>query len=178
MADRYLLALVALLALTSAPMAAHGGTRPSVNINWDENTKFKKYHTYTWVTRPLHANVKPADADRVQGAIDRYLASRGFKRSDAADFAIAFNAVGAKPKTYEGSVAEGYATASLSVDIYDAATKLPIWSGIETADVISKLTDQELDKAVELLLTRFPPWHGCSHNPAEELINDCPQPEY
>jgi hypothetical protein len=172
------LAALPILLLCSQSVAA-GPHPPNVNITWDQNIKFGKYHSYIWVpgrTPPAGENV--ADYERVRASIDRYLASRGFRKGPTGEFAIAVRATDAKPG-YEGS---GWGSvASLSIDIYDTATKHRIWNGIAKVEVsrlwngIAKvevrrrLSPHELDRAVERLLDRFPPSHGCFHGPAKTL---------
>jgi hypothetical protein len=168
-------AVVSLLALIVAATEVSSAPQPMVVINWADYVTFSKYHSYIWVERPLHADVSRADADRVRALIDRYLASRGFKKSEAGDFAIAFHAEGGAQTPYQGSLLQGGHTAALSIDIYDTSTKRPIWSGRAAADLGgSKVTDQQLEKAIERLLTRFPPSHGCSHLPADTEVIPCP----
>src|SRR3954467_4469598 len=67
------LAALPILLLCSQSVAA-GPHPPNINITWDQNIKFGKYHSYIWVpgrTRPAGENV--ADYERVRASIDRYL---------------------------------------------------------------------------------------------------------
>jgi hypothetical protein len=171
----HLTTVVSLFALICSATAVSSAPQPTVVINWADGVKFGKYHSYIWVERPLHADVSRADAERVRSLIDRYLASRGFKESETADFAVAFHAQGVTQTPYQGSLLQGGQTAALSIDIYDTSTKRPIWSGRAATDLGgSKVTDQQLEKAIERLLTRFPPSHGCSHLPADTEVIPCP----
>lgn len=167
--------LATLLAVLATSRIAAASLAPSVSFAWDEERSFKNYHRYAWVPRPIPPGVDTADYERIRATIDNYLATRGFTKSQTPDFAIAFDAVGAGQGNYEGSYGSGWGSvASLAIDIYDTGTKRPIWNGIERVEISSRLTQPQLGKAVELLLTRFPPSHGCSRNPADEIINDCP----
>lgn len=162
--------------LLCSRLAVAGPYPPNVTINWDDEIKFGKYHSYIWV--PGHTpppGVNAADYDRVHSSIDRYLASRGFKKGPTGEFAISFHAVGAT-EGYEGSYRPGWGSvATLSIDIYDTATKKPIWNGAGRVEVSRRLSQGELDRAVARLLERFPPSHGCSHSPADTLIHPCPR---
>ena len=169
MTRRHLLLAVFPIMLLASPVVAQ-----NFHLDWDRDVKFSKYHTYVWAPRSTQQAATSPDYARVLASIDRYLASRGFTKGAAGDFAVGFTAVGAS-KEYEGSYGAGSTVGSLSIDIYDTATKRPIWNAAVSMNVSSQLSQQQLDRAVQRLLDRFPPSHGCSHNPAETLINPCPR---
>jgi len=169
-------AAASLLLSLAAPLAPVAGqSAATVDFNFDPSVDFARYRTYSWVPRPLPEGVTPADYERVRTSIDRVLAARGYRKADSGDFAVAFSAVPFTRTEYSGSYRGGWASsASLSIDIYDAATRRPVWSGIGKKDLSAGLSDSQLDRAVDLILNRFPPSHGCSHHPANEFVEECP----
>jgi hypothetical protein len=119
------LALLALVTLMLSPSAALSAA-PNVHVNWDQNVKFSKYHTYTWVPRITREAAASGEFARVRASIDHYLVSRGFGQAANPDFVIAFSAVGAVPPDYQGSYEPGWGSvARLSIDIYDASDQTP-----------------------------------------------------
>jgi len=165
-----------LLAVTAPIGSVTGQSTAAVDFNFDPSIDFGKYHTYSWVPRAAPEGLNPADYERVRASIERVLTARGYRKAEGGgDFAVAFSGVPFARTEYSGSYRGGWASsASLSVDVYDAATKRPVWSGIIKKDLSAGLTDSQLDKAVDLVLNRFPPSHGCSHHPANEFVEECP----
>jgi hypothetical protein len=165
-----------LLALTVPLSSAASQPAGIVDFNFDPTVDFGKYRTYSWVPRPVPEGLDKADYEKVRASIDRVLAARGYRKAEAGDFAVAFSAVPYQRTEYSGSYRGGWASsASLSIDIYDTATRRPIWSGIGKKDLSAGLSDSQLDGVVDLVLNRFPPSHGCSHHPANEFVEECPQ---
>jgi len=167
-----------LICATPFPAAAKPVSGPGLIVNFDPTANYGKYHRYKWVPRPIPSGVKASDYERVRASIDRALASRGFAKSDEADFAIAFTARPGEQGEYLGSYRDnlGWA-AALSIDIYDASTKLPIWHGMELTKTRSPVPPQVLDRVTADLISNFPPSNrstDCPHqHPGEEKISVC-----
>jgi hypothetical protein len=151
--------------IVASPVAA--AAEPIVRFDYDQSVNFSKYHSYTWVPRGQDG-VSDADYQRVRTAVDRSLASR-FKRAEQADFAVAISGVvGRTSGEYQGSYASANSNDSLlSIDIYDTTTKRPFWHGIASS------TPGDAERAVKRLLEYFPPSHGCSTLPGDQLLNKC-----
>ncbi|HEY5724204.1 MAG TPA: DUF4136 domain-containing protein [Allosphingosinicella sp.] len=163
------------LALALPLASAAGQSQGAVAFDFDPTVNFLKYRTYSWVSRPAPEGVSPADYERARASIDRVMAARGFSKAEPGDFAIALTAVPFNRAEFRGSYRGGWASVpSISIDIYDMATRRPVWSGIGKKDLDARLTDSQLDKAIELILGRFPPSRGCSHHPANEFVEECP----
>lgn len=167
-----------LLAVLGVLLASPATGQANFNLNWDENISFKKYNTYIWAPRVTRQAASSPDYALVRASIDRYLISRGFKNGAAGDFAVAFTLAKGAHGDFEGSYRPGSSSrGSLGIDIYDTATKQPIWHADIGADLQGQATQQQIDQAVHAMLNRFPPSHGCSHNPAHTLIHACPRDE-
>ena len=166
-----------LILVTPCSAAAQRVSEPTLVVKFDPAQNYKKYRSYSWVSRPMPAGVNQADYERVRASIARSLGSRGFTPADVGDFAVAFKAMPSRSGSYEGSYDDDWG-ASLSVDIYDTATKQPVWHGVELTRIPSPVSQTTLDGAVDELILRFPPvpavaarLDGCAHaHPAEEKI--------
>jgi hypothetical protein len=172
----WLKALPLFVVILATPLATAGGqSDAAVTFSYDHDVEFNKLKTYIWVPRPVPAGATQADYDRVRVAIDRVLAERGFREESPGDFAIAFTAVPYQHRDYTGSYESGWSsTAGLIIDIYDTSTKRAIWSARGKRELTARLTDSELNRAVELVLNRFPPAHGCDRSAGAELLERCP----
>jgi hypothetical protein len=150
---------------------------------------FTKLHKYSWVAEsPLirsesrRFEISPLTVGRIQAAIERELAAKSFEwvpRREDADFAVSFT-VGARdtinvddyPPYYRGDwnwttpyhgphVAVGaYTEGTLAIDVFDNATREPIWHGwarktIAGADVDDP--EAAINAAVAAILEDFPP---------------------
>jgi Domain of unknown function (DUF4136) len=151
----------------------------SVSYDFDRAANFAAFKTYSWVrgtelTDRLNHN-------RVVGAIDTQLASRGFtKLPDAApaDVLVAYHASFDKNLRINGfsngwgpyrlgGFCEGTVTTedilmgTLIVDMVQANTKTIIWRGTAVGEVNPKLSPEKRDKkinsAVEKIFKNYPP---------------------
>jgi hypothetical protein len=157
-------------------------------IDFDTAADFGRYRTYTWVIEePLMrteqgrgATVSPLVQQRIRDAIDRTLAGKGYRREEAADFAVAFT-VGVRerqvlshwdpydPYYYRGryppypwrAFVETYTEGTLAIDIYDVASKRPVWNGHATKVLgEADTTAERIDAVVAHVLAGFPPKPG------------------
>jgi hypothetical protein len=151
--------------------------------------EFSKFHSYAWMAEsPLiraesgRVEVSALTVRRIREAIERELAKKGFEIApvrEAADFAVSFT-VGARdmitledyPPYYRGQWEWGrpyywpsvdaamYTEGMLAVDIFDNATREPVWHGWARKTILqSDIRDPEstIDAAVEAILADFPP---------------------
>jgi hypothetical protein len=161
-------------------VAAGCSTSPRVETDHDPAADFSRYQTYTWAYSAAPRGMNPLLYERVRGSIDRSLAARGFTQQSAGDFAVAFT-LGARDKvevTDFGPYApfypgygwgwggmggmnrvdvNQYTEGTLTIDVYDAATKKPVWHGVATQNVSGTPDQESIDTAVDSVLARFPP---------------------
>ena len=157
----------------------------STTSDFDPNTDFSKYKTYSWydgevlADDALHTN--PLEKKRVIHSIDSYLASNGYKLvTSGADFTVIVHA-GTKEKMQINNYGYGgygygmygrgwgpgfgmtqtdvtyYDETTLVIDIADAGKKELVWRGTGTGIIHGKLTDEERYEVVAKILANFPP---------------------
>jgi hypothetical protein len=158
----------------------------SVRQDFDPDADFSNYSTYAWM-QPRDAPTGDPRADnplihsRVRAAIDRTLASRGYRPTeDTPDFYVGYHlslrsrldvrtidtaygygrAVRWGGIGYETQVTE-YDEGTLIVDIADNAKQTLVWRGSGTRRVsrnpTPEKTTETLNRAVEEILAQFPP---------------------
>lgn len=178
MVRRPLLAAARLTLLGAALALGSCASTPTVNTDHDATADFSRYHSYVWVYTGTPQGMNPLMFERVRASIDRSLAARGFRQDPNGDFAIAFT-VGRRDSvevTDFGSYGPYYrhwgpgfrdvevrnvTDGTLVIDIYDAATKKPVWHGTATQQINpDKVDPATIDVAVDSVLSRFPPQPG------------------
>lgn len=156
-----------------------------VSQDYDPAFSFADLQTYGWIQESSMARDKsgvryPLVESRIQDAVDRELAAKGYRKADAdqADFLVAFHAAAQEKldvfTTYDyygygwrgGFVAPRttvtqYTEGTLILDIIDRALEQLIWRGIGTQMVSSdqdpeKLTER-INEGVRAILADFPP---------------------
>lgn len=163
----------------AAALAVSGcATGPNVRTDHDASVDFSRYRTFSWVYTAPPTGMNPLVFQRVKDSIDRELQTR-FTPADPGDFAVAFT-IGRRDSVqvtdfgpygpfYRGwgwggrnvdvrNVTDG----TLIIDIYDTATKRPIWHGIATQQVNPSRppSQAQIDAAIAEVLSRFPPAPG------------------
>jgi len=152
-------------------------TTPQVRYDADPTANIAAYRSYSWAFSAMPSNINPLLYQRVKDGIDRTLASRGYSASQNGDFAVAFT-LGSRDRTEVttlGSYGAYYrpmmgwggmnsvdvrnvTEGTLAIDIYDVASKRPVWHGTATHDVGKDTASQEkVDAAVAAILANFPP---------------------
>jgi hypothetical protein len=162
-------------ALLLAAAFAITATAADVRVDYDHQTNFERYHTYSW-GKVQTSN--PLWQQRVQDAVDRDLQARGWQRVESdGDMMIA--AVGSTQNQQEyttyydnmggwrwrgiGGTAtttvENYRVGTLVVDIYDANSKQLIFRGVASDTLSDKPehNERKLEKAVDKMFKKFPP---------------------
>jgi hypothetical protein len=138
-------------------LAACATTLP-VRTDFDKQTNFSVYHTYSWVgDNPMiiaagdNPEISPLTRSRIMTAIENELQGKGYTRAavrDKADFAVAFTVgtrdridINAYPAAYRGSWywshsywdyeirSQTYQEGMLAIDIFDQRTHQPVWHG-------------------------------------------------
>ncbi|MEO0689457.1 MAG: DUF4136 domain-containing protein [Pseudomonadota bacterium] len=174
------------LALALATATACSTT--SVNTDYSPTADFKSFRTYTWVTTDPQPGVNPLLFGRIKDTIDREMAAKSYTLSDNPDFAVAITlgardeirqdyvapAYGAYGGFYPGYGLRPYSSAwaysysptqisqvtkgTLAIDVYDAASKEPVWHGTGTKTIDRDNIKQEnVDQVIAEVLAKFPP---------------------
>jgi hypothetical protein len=150
---------------------------PTVKTDFDPATNFGGYHSYSWIYTATPQGMNPLLFERVRASINRSFAARGFAQATPGEFAVAFT-IGRRDSvqiTDFGAYGPSYrpyawgpgfhdidvrqiTDGTLVIDIYDTATRKPIWHGIATQQVDPNKVDQAvIDTAVDAVLAGFPP---------------------
>ncbi|MEX2523598.1 MAG: DUF4136 domain-containing protein [Gammaproteobacteria bacterium] len=160
-----------------------------VRTDYDREADFSEYRTFTWVSDdPMimpeggSPRVSPLNRQRIISAIETELQKMGYDKAagnQEADFAVAFT-VGTReridfdsyPLAYRRSWywrpsywdyeirARTYEEGMLAIDIFDQATRKPVWHGFTHKRITSgDRSDPEpvIREAVAAILAKFPP---------------------
>jgi hypothetical protein len=148
-----------------------------VSTDYDHKADFSRYHTYSWI------GVKAGNSlwqDRITGAIDSQLAAKGWTKvasgGDAAVSAFGRTVERDTMQTfYDGFPGWGWhgwggmgtatttvvpeKVGTLTIDMFDGATKKLIWRAMATDTLSSKpeKNDKKLENAVGEIFEHFPP---------------------
>lgn len=167
---RRLLGLAAALALGAC------ATGPAVRTDFDPQASFAGLRTYTWAHDTPQPGVNPLTWQRTRDAIDRNLQARGFTPGQPGQFAVGFTlgrrdrletwnygpyyagwgrwgGMGWTGGTQVRTVTEG----TLTIDVFDVATRRPMWTGSATRRIGRDVSQADIDAAVNAVLARFPP---------------------
>jgi hypothetical protein len=153
---------------------------PTVHTDVAPDANFSNFRTFTWVFEGAPRGMNPILFDRVRSSIDRQLQAQGFTAGQPGDFAVGFT-IGARDRVevtdfgpYAGSyvgwgwrnpgmggsttTVRQFTEGSLTIDIYDVATRRAVWHGVATQTIGSGNVDQaQIDTAVAAVLRDFPP---------------------
>ena len=161
--------LVALVAGTAAAV--------TVSTNFLPETDFSKLKTYYWV-KVEGQNVDPITDEQVKRAVDAQLQVKGWRKLDSseADAYVAYQVAVTQRQELNYYSTGGYGwrwggstsaytrtinTGTLTLDVYDRASKSLVWRGSASDTLRSKSTPEKrqkrLDKAMAKLLKEFPP---------------------
>jgi hypothetical protein len=157
-------------------------SKPTIKFDADPSADFAAYHSYSWAYSQAPRGMNPLLYQRVRDSIDRALAARGFTQSALGEFAVGFTLgkrdrvevtdFGAYGGYYRGWGGWGWGgyhgynhydvrnvtDGTLMIDIYDTATKKPVWNGTATQEISSDGASQAtIDAAVVAVLGNFPP---------------------
>jgi hypothetical protein len=164
------------IAMASVPVVAQ-----TVTIDYDHSVNFLKFKTYTW--EKVHAT-DPGVEDRITIAVNRDMGGRYMSEvskngdvtiaaveatQDKQEFTTFYNSLG-DYSWQRGWGSSGFLDSqatlqdipvdTLVIDMYDTKTHKLLWRGSVTlpaADASSKEADQKFDKAVTMLISKYPP---------------------
>lgn len=163
-----------------------GCARITVTADHDPSANFGALHTYAWRPGPQQGVGDPRfDSTlidkRVRAAIDRVLASKGYRAAapgTTADFLVGYHAVVRQRTSAQtinrwygyrvvtlpggpGTHAHDYDEGTLLIDVLDPATMQLLWRGSGTGVVDPQASpekrEQRINDAVERILADFPP---------------------
>jgi Domain of unknown function (DUF4136) len=163
------------LTVAAAPVMAQ-----TVTIDYDHSVNFLKFKTYTW--GKVHAT-DPSVEDRITIAANRDLSQRYMSEVDSnsdvtltaveatqdkAEFATFYDAVspyewqrswGAGGFLDTAATVQDIPVDTLVLDMYDTKSHKLLWRGTVTEPVggSQDKNDQKIDKAVTLLIGKYPP---------------------
>lgn len=181
--------LLPVAAAASVLMLSGCATTLETHSDHDRSQRFTSYRTFAWMAdQPMMATpedvvrVSPLNRRRIEEAVEKELAGKGFQKvaqRDAADFVVSYT-VGARdrldvqsyPVPYRGPWVWGwpyfghdvdvttYRQGTLAIDVFDGKTHQPVWHGWGTR----RITEGDVKKAAELIppavasiLKAFPP---------------------
>jgi hypothetical protein len=167
-------------------LLASGCSSISTTTDYDPASvrKVDAYRTYAWLPTPQGADPRvynPLVGQRVMDAVDRELASRGYRKVDQnPDFNIGWHgAINQKLDVNTVSSAYGYTwdpwyspmgpyttvneyeEGTLILDVVDAPSNKLVWRGTAQAELSENPSEQQrqerTQEAVEKILEKFPP---------------------
>jgi hypothetical protein len=159
-----------------------GCTSVRVSSDFDRGASFSGYHTYAWLPREHVRSQNPLAVRHTQEAIETEMRSKGYSLTDdpaTADFVLDFT-LGAKerldiqsyPVSYRGPWIWGrgyygdrvdvrtYREGTLVIDIFDARTHQPVWTGRATRELSRadlEHSQAPIREATAAVLAAFPP---------------------
>ncbi|NEX92235.1 DUF4136 domain-containing protein [Caulobacter sp. 17J65-9] len=152
----------------------------SVHTDYDKWANFADYRTYAWASTTAQPGVSAQKWQVTRDAIDRALQARGYTRGEPAQFAVGFT-LGKRVnlQSWNGPYYQGWelwgemrggqageapptraaTDGTLTVDIFDVATKRRVWTGVAIKAAIGSepVAQADIDAAVKALFARFPP---------------------
>lgn len=160
------IAATASLAPLAAPSAA------------ERSPEFKGYRTYSWVFAAPPAAVDPSRYEIVKASIARQLAGKGYVEAERSDMAVAFTIgrrdriaktdwgafggdiytrLGVVPVTGADDAERLVTEGTLAIDIYDAASKRPVWRATAAKELPpSGASQRMIDQAVREAMKPLP----------------------
>jgi hypothetical protein len=135
------------------------------------NANMSNYHSFAWKEQTAPAGMSPVLFDQVRATVDRDLQARGFVHSTTPDFNVEVDMISSytdwgygwdsyytAPSWYFGwgIVPYSYSDGSLSINVYDAHTKQPVWHGKGTNGIGSHVSQAQIDQIVGPVVAQFP----------------------
>jgi len=145
---------------------------PEVRYNFDKNSDFSKFRTYTWVPLRNDPKIDRLRGEQIKAAVDREIAKKGLVKTEAdtADLYIGYQAAIEKETQFTsyktdwglgpgwsggnlhgavGGVTTGQMstiyTGQLALDMYDRKNHWLVWRGVanKTIDIDASQTKQQ-----------------------------------
>ena len=147
----------------AAGMTGCASTNIESRHSYDNRTDFSGMNSYAWAPVDEAVFSSPESADHFHSAMDNMLATKGFNQnSGAPDFLISTRYVRAYVevyKTYAGNI--DVPKARVRVNFLNPSSNVMIYESAASAQLGEDATQETknaiIDKAVEALLSEFPP---------------------
>ena len=160
-------------ALLGIGLAAAGIS--GVKTDYDHSTDFSRYHSFAWKTSRNEANGLADNSlvqDRVEGAVNRQLASTGLKQDNRnPDLFLSYRFDAKEHRDFysgwhrwgwwdRASESYDYTEGTLVIDMTDAKTNHLVWRAYSTntgSDLPDVQSAKQMEKLVSGALKHFPP---------------------
>jgi hypothetical protein len=164
------------LAILASTANTVGSVTPAAAA--ERSPEFRGYRTYSWVFGAPPAGVRPDVFAAVQASIARQLAAKGYAQAETGEMAVAitlgrrdriektdwgayggdiYTRMGITPATGGDDPGRRVTDGTLAIDIYDAATKRPVWHATAAEELPPSGPDQRLiDRAVSNAIKPLP----------------------
>jgi Domain of unknown function (DUF4136) len=151
------MALMLVLAIpVQAGAKVTSDTTPGVN--------FSQYKSFTIVNPTPPAGMNPVAYERIRTGVEQGMTGKGYTSGSPADLSVIIT-IGAQDKTdistwgafgRQVNVSQ-YTVGSLSVDVFETASKRPLWHGQATATITpGRVSPEKIDKAVGQIMAKMP----------------------
>ena len=171
------------LMFAAALLLAGCATTPTIRTDFDQTVDFSRFHSFSWVFTATPQGMNPLLFQRVRDSIDQSLRQR-FTPATPGDFAVAFTlgrrdtvqitdfgpyggfyrdwGWGWGPGRSSNLDVRTVTNGTLVIDIYDTATRRPVWHGIASQQINPDRppSQAQIDAAIAQVLSRFPPNGG------------------
>lgn len=165
-----------------ALLTASCATTPKVTFDADPSADFSRFRTFSWAYTSAPPGANPLLTQRVKTAVENVLATRGFTQAASGDFAVGFT-LGSRDRVEVSSLGSygpffrpwggwggvnqvdvrNITDGTLTIDIYDSASKAPVWHGTATQQVTgSTASAEKVTAVVTAVLANFPPPTGAA----------------
>ena len=140
-----------------------GYVSAKVSSDTTPGANFAAYQTFSFVNAVPPAGMDPVAYERIRMAVEQGLTGKGFTKASEGDLAVIIT-LGAQNKTdidtwgmFGRQVdVRQYTEGQLSVDVFDAKTKQPLWHGKATDTIGSSVKPEKIDAEVAKLMAQFP----------------------
>jgi hypothetical protein len=139
-------------------------SKPTISSQTTRGANLSAYTSYAWVNAPPPGGMNPVAWERVKQDVDSALTAKGYTQADPGALAVILT-IGARNKTdintygwwgRQVSVYQ-YTEGKISIDVFDAKTKQPLWHGQATQTIDPGNPNEALiDTAVAGVMANFP----------------------
>lgn len=164
-------------AVTAVALTLGGCASASVSSYVARGVDLHQPHTYNWAPADEQSTGDPRldnnrfFQERVETAIERHLAQKGFRKSSSPDLLVRYRASVAQETYFRGSARpdgscddcgpELYDAGTLLIDLVDARTDGLVWRGWAKGSIDGVIDDQSwmeqrVDEAVARIMRRLP----------------------
>jgi PBP1b-binding outer membrane lipoprotein LpoB len=164
---------IVVLATIFACLGCSGGAAQTVSVNYNHETSFAQFHTYTWVLQNPNAIQNSILAQVAQQDIDSAMSQKGLQKVDESQnpdliltasggekAVTSYNAWGMRGigGGMGGITPQQNVEATMIVSLYNPKTKELVWRGIaqDTLSNNGNKNQQMVEKAVQKMFKQWP----------------------